>query len=757
MAGDVEAVRQDKAYCSDDDIKGVENKMHTDQDKRILYIIMPAYNEEESIADAIEEWYPIIERNDVATASRLVIVNDGSSDKTEEIVRSIAETKERLVLLNKEHNGHGSTVLAGYGYALQHGADYVFQTDSDRQTDSKEFDGFWAGREEYEAILGKRTQRGDGIVRLFIEKVLCVILWLIYDVRVPDANAPFRLFSKSFLEKYLYILPANYFFPNVILAVIAASTDKVKFIEITFKNRRGKSSINLRRIGKIGIEGVISFWAIRKTLFEATCGQKHIELRRLAVITVVISLAFLMAMQSTVNIWHIGEPLTDSSVFRYVAKEMQRGSVPYRDTFDHKGPLIYLINLMGMNMSYWTGVWVIEFLMLIITFAAVYRIGRLYCGRIHSCLTVFCVGGCLFKYFEGGNLVEEYALPFIVVSIYIFLDYFVNEKTNIFRVVLCGFSFAAVCFLRINMAALWPVMCIGVIFKCLRSKEELRRNFFSFLTGFLVLAIPIMLWLIINGALDDFIDCYIKYNMLYSSQQRGDGRWQYSFMLFLKETMVLLTTGITLYLAVKIHAFFDILYTIYIFTTLFFLSMSGNTYMHYGMILIPMMAYPVARFFGGTSEGSYAVKDVNIRFGVLYLTCVVAAPVWLAGVNDVLSQSTEKEKKDFSDDLCYVSELVKGNSTEEDKITVWGNWDAVYLLSDRMSCSRYSYPGACFVEQSMIEEYFKELEESPPKVIVGGNYDSLPEQLNSFLVHYGYVVAGTNEEGIWNVYVRENK
>ena len=104
----------------------------------ILYIIVPAYNEEENIKKVINEWYPIIEKYNGANKSRLVIINDGSKDNTYEIVKKECETKPLIELLTKQNSGHGATILYGYNYALNNNADYIFQTDSDLQTVSSE-------------------------------------------------------------------------------------------------------------------------------------------------------------------------------------------------------------------------------------------------------------------------------------------------------------------------------------------------------------------------------------------------------------------------------------------------------------------------------------------------------------------------------------------------------------------------------------------------------------------------------------------
>ncbi len=100
-----------------------------------LYIIIPAYNESENIKRTIEEWCPVVEKHNGGGASRFVIINDGSRDDTYEIASAECETHPLLTVLTKPNGGHGSTVLYGYRYALENGADYIFQTDSDGQTD----------------------------------------------------------------------------------------------------------------------------------------------------------------------------------------------------------------------------------------------------------------------------------------------------------------------------------------------------------------------------------------------------------------------------------------------------------------------------------------------------------------------------------------------------------------------------------------------------------------------------------------------
>mgnify|MGYP003300568140 CR=1 FL=1 len=153
-----------------------------------LAIVVPCYNEEENINNVVLEWYPIIEK--ISNGSKLVVVNDGSKDNTLKILNKLSKKYKNLVVLDKENGGHGDALLYGYNYALVNKADYIFQTDSDGQTKASEFWDFWNEREEYDAIIGNRNNRKDGLSRIFVTKVLRIILFLIFGCFIIDANTP---------------------------------------------------------------------------------------------------------------------------------------------------------------------------------------------------------------------------------------------------------------------------------------------------------------------------------------------------------------------------------------------------------------------------------------------------------------------------------------------------------------------------------------------------------------------------------------
>lgn len=235
-----------------------------------LYIVIPAYNEQDTIKGVIDDWYPIVEK--IGGESKIVVVNDGSKDRTAEILEEYSESHERLIGLTKENGGHGAAILYGYRYALEAGAEYVFQTDSDGQTVSSEFWDFWEQRKNYDMVIGHRAKRKDGFSRVLVTKVLKFVLLLLFHVNIPDANTPFRLMRADTLAHYLPLIPPDYNLSNVIISVIYKKKNlAVRYIPITFRPRQGGvNSINMKKIFRIGRQAWKDFRTINKVIVGST-------------------------------------------------------------------------------------------------------------------------------------------------------------------------------------------------------------------------------------------------------------------------------------------------------------------------------------------------------------------------------------------------------------------------------------------------------------------------------------------------------
>ena len=229
-----------------------------------LYIIIPAYNEEENIEAVAREWHEIV--CETGGQSRLAIIDDGSRDGTYAKLCELKQELAQLEAITKPNGGHGATVLYGYHYALENGADYVFQTDSDGQTLPSEFGHFWENRADCDFQIGSRKGRQDGASRVLVTKVLKLVLFMQFGLWIEDANTPFRLMSAASLRELLPVIPENHNLSNVLLTVLYHKHGKeIRFYPITFRPRQGGvNSINFKRITQIGRKAVRDFASLKK-------------------------------------------------------------------------------------------------------------------------------------------------------------------------------------------------------------------------------------------------------------------------------------------------------------------------------------------------------------------------------------------------------------------------------------------------------------------------------------------------------------
>lgn len=232
-------------------------------------MVMPAYNEEANVERVAGQWIQKVdELVGKGVDAWLVIANDGSTDGTFRCMTEFVKAHPRFIPLDKTNSGHGATVLYLYRYAIDHGADYIFQTDSDGQTSPEEFDEFWDNRSRWDLQIGNRIGRQDGFSRVIVTKVLKMVVRLMFHVSVVDANTPFRLMKTASIKPVLSLIPEDFFLSNVALSAICVKKGlKCRWLPITFKPRQGGvNSINVLRIFLIGRKAVGDFYRINRSI-----------------------------------------------------------------------------------------------------------------------------------------------------------------------------------------------------------------------------------------------------------------------------------------------------------------------------------------------------------------------------------------------------------------------------------------------------------------------------------------------------------
>lgn len=205
-------------------------------------VVMPCYNESACIADVISRWQAAL-RAELGDNYRLLVIDDGSTDGTAPVLDSLANPT--LLVIHQPNGGHGRAILAGYAQALELGAEYVFQTDSDDQMQPQDFSRLWQRRGESRFILGRRHIRQDALHRRLMSRAADRCISLCFGLPMHDSNVPFRLMKADFLRQLLRDIPSGVFAPNIFLSVAAARRgEKLLHIPVTHLPRRtGKCSL----------------------------------------------------------------------------------------------------------------------------------------------------------------------------------------------------------------------------------------------------------------------------------------------------------------------------------------------------------------------------------------------------------------------------------------------------------------------------------------------------------------------------------
>ncbi|MBU1240712.1 glycosyltransferase family 2 protein, partial [Myxococcota bacterium] len=199
-------------------------------------IVIPAYNESKGILPTIERLRAALA--DAPFTWELLIVDDGSSDDTYEKVK---EMDLRIVRHDRNR---------GYGAALKTGlrsirSPWFAIIDADGTYPEEELVRIAENREQYDMIIGSRTGQSVHIplirrpAKAFMRKLASYVA----GIPIPDLNSGLRIMRREVVEKYVHLLPDGFSFTTTISLAMLTDGYRVKYEDINYLHREGKSKI----------------------------------------------------------------------------------------------------------------------------------------------------------------------------------------------------------------------------------------------------------------------------------------------------------------------------------------------------------------------------------------------------------------------------------------------------------------------------------------------------------------------------------
>lgn len=226
-----------------------------------LSIFMPAYNEEGNIAATVIDAEKAARR--VARRYEVVVVDDGSQDKTAEIVRELGKQNPNIRLISHRINkGYGAAVKTGLSACR---LDWIFFTDSDGQFRYDELEDFVQAKGRADLVIGYRKKRMDPFHRVFVAQVLLKIWnFLLFRLTVRDVDCAYKLFSRQVRDSIVLQTSSAITVTEFIVKAIRHGY-KIKQIPVIHYARRfgQQSGGNWRVIARAAIESFHLYQELR--------------------------------------------------------------------------------------------------------------------------------------------------------------------------------------------------------------------------------------------------------------------------------------------------------------------------------------------------------------------------------------------------------------------------------------------------------------------------------------------------------------
>ncbi len=225
-----------------------------------LSVVIPAYNEEDRLKRTLPQILKFFKSKKYS--KEILIVNDGSTDQTSDIVKQFAKKEKTLKLVDLKQNiGKGGALRQGI---LKSKGTWVLFMDADLSTPLKELDKFWQYTSQYPVVIGSRKMSGANVtkrqsfIRENLGKIFTLLTNLLATKGLSDVTCGFKLFkgqvARSIFKKGIL---NDWSFDAEILFLAQKYQHQIKEVPVKWQNDP-RTKVNMLKDGLNSLKGLIT-------------------------------------------------------------------------------------------------------------------------------------------------------------------------------------------------------------------------------------------------------------------------------------------------------------------------------------------------------------------------------------------------------------------------------------------------------------------------------------------------------------------
>lgn len=221
------------------------------------------YNEEGNVRQVVTSAVSILSKG--CEEFEIIVVNDGSRDKTREIAEELASKDRRIKVVNHEKNqGYGAALRSGFAACKY---DLIFQCDGDNQYNLEEIGKLLPHINNYDFVVGYRIKRQDPFYRTLEALWYRFLLWIMFNLKLRDANCAFKLFKKRIMDQLDLESKGAIINGEILIKARKLGFNKIKEVGVHhFPRKAGKQTGAKLKVLWEALVSIIKLWlATRKS------------------------------------------------------------------------------------------------------------------------------------------------------------------------------------------------------------------------------------------------------------------------------------------------------------------------------------------------------------------------------------------------------------------------------------------------------------------------------------------------------------